>query len=97
MSFFTQLKNRKAELGKTLGSLSQLTGLQVPHISNVLNGAKDAQASTLAALADAMDASWVLVPRHLQPELERLLSGKTIGPDDVPSTIDRLFAGSADD
>lgn len=96
MSFFTQLKNRRAQLGKTLSSLSQLTGMPVSQISNVLNGAKDAQASTLAALADAMDASWVLVPRHLQRELERLLSGKTIGPDEVPSTIDRLFPRNAD-
>jgi transcriptional regulator with XRE-family HTH domain len=97
MNFFGQLKERKDRLGKNLSMLAGLTGMSAPHISNILNGLKDAQASSLDALADAMDAKWVLVPKHLLPELERLLSGKTIAPDDVPSTVDRLFGRDADE
>ena len=94
MDFFEQLRRRRASVGKTLEGLTRLTGIQASNISNILNGAKDARASTLETLADAMDARWVLVPRHLLPEVERLLSGKTVGPDDLPSTVDRLFGGS---
>ncbi|WP_245845207.1 helix-turn-helix domain-containing protein [Noviherbaspirillum humi] len=78
-------------LDRNLAEISQLTGMPASHISTILNGRKDAQASTLEALASAMDAKWMLIPRHLLPEVERLLAGKAVGPDDVPSTIDRLF------
>ena len=65
--------------------------MSVPQVSNVLGGKVDARVGTVEALANAMDANLVLIPKHLLPEVERLLSGKTIGPDDVPSTVDRLF------
>lgn len=97
MNVFTQLKDRKERLAKNLSVLAGLTGMSAPHISNILNGLKDAQASSLEALADAMDARWVLVPKHLLPEVERLMSGKAIAPDDVPSTVDRLFGRKADE
>jgi transcriptional regulator with XRE-family HTH domain len=93
MSISEQLKQRKADLDRTLDGLSTLSGLSAPHISTVLSGSRDARASTLETLADAMDAQWVLVPKHLLSEVERLLSGKSIRPDDVPSTVDRLFGG----
>lgn len=91
MSMSSQLKYRKAQRKGTLAELSTLSGLQAPHISLIVNGVRDARASTLDALANALDAQWVLVPKHLLAEVERLLSGKAIGPDDVPSTVDRLF------
>ena len=74
-------------------SLASLTAMSVPQVSNALNGRADSRLSTLEALADAMDASLVVVPKHLMPELARLLSGKTIGPDDVASTVDRFLEG----
>lgn len=91
MTIFEQLQQRRGELRKTLKSLANLTAMSVPHISNALSGKVDARFSTLEALADAMDARLVLVPKHLLPEISRLLSGKSIGPDDVPSTIDRFL------
>jgi hypothetical protein len=57
----------------------------------MLASGRDMRASTLDALASALDAQWVLVPKHLVPEVERLLSGKGIGPDDAPSSIERLL------
>ena len=93
MTVFAQLQQRRGELGKTLQSLSNLTAMSVPQVSNALSGKVDARLSTLEALADAMDASLLVVPKHLLPEVLRVLSGKTIGPDDVPSTVDRLLGG----
>jgi len=89
-----QLQQRRAQLGRTLQSLSGLTAMSVPQVSNALNGRVDSRLSTLEALADALDASLVVVPKHLMPELARLLAGKAIGPDDVPSTVDRFLAGA---
>jgi predicted transcriptional regulator len=93
MTVFEQLQQRRSHLGKTLQSLANLTAMSMPQVSNVLSGKVDARLSTCEALADAMDARLVLIPKHLLPEVSRLLSGKTIGPDDVPSTVDRLLGG----
>ncbi|MBV6320565.1 helix-turn-helix domain-containing protein [Duganella violaceipulchra] len=93
MSVFEQLQRRRRQQGKTLQSLASLTAMSVPQVSNVLAGKVDSRLGTIEALADAMDASLVLIPKHLLPEVARLLSGKSIGPDDVPSTVDRLLAG----
>jgi transcriptional regulator with XRE-family HTH domain len=89
MSPFEQLQSRRTQLGKSLLDVSRITGMSSSHLSNILNGKKDAQSSTLTALADALDAKWMLIPRHLLPEIERLLSGKT--------TVDRLFGGDANE
>jgi predicted transcriptional regulator len=93
MTVLEQLQQRRGQLGKTLQNLASLTAMSVPQVSNVLSGKVDSRLSTFEALADAMDASLVLIPKHLLPEVTRLLSGKTIGPDDVPSTVDRLLGG----
>jgi transcriptional regulator with XRE-family HTH domain len=93
MSIFEQLQRRRGQLKKTLQSLTRLTAMSVPQVSNALNGKVDSRVSTVEALADALDASLVLIPKHLLPEVLRILSGKTIGSDDIPSTIDRLLQG----
>ena len=93
MTILEQLQQRRCQLGKTLQNLASLTAMSVSQISNALSGKVDSRLTTFIALADAMDASLVLIPKHLLPEVSRLLSGKTIGPDDVPSTVDR-FLGS---
>jgi predicted transcriptional regulator len=93
LTLYEQLQQRRRTLGKTLQSLSEVTAMSVPQVSNVLSGKVDSRLSTIEALADAMDANLVMVPKHLLPEVLRLLSGKTIGPDNVPSTVDRLLGG----
>jgi transcriptional regulator with XRE-family HTH domain len=90
MNFAEQLARRRDQLKRTNASLADITGSTAPHLSTVFTGKKDAQGSTLSAIADALDATWVLVPKHLIPEVERLLSGKTIGPDKVPSAMERV-------
>jgi transcriptional regulator with XRE-family HTH domain len=81
MDFFFQLQQRRAQLRKTLQDLANATGIAVSNISNTITGKKDAQASTLLALADALDARWVLIPKYLIPKIEQLLSDKVNGPD----------------
>jgi len=94
MTIFQQLQQRRNHQGKTLQYLATLTGMSVPQVSNVLGGKVDARLGTIEALANAMDASIVVIPKHLLPEVERLLSGKAIGPDDVPSSVDRFLAST---
>lgn len=91
MSITEQFQQRRRQLSRSLQDISNLTGLSVPQLSNVLAGKVDSRISTFEALADSLDAGLVLVPKHLMPEVSRLLSGKTIGPDDVPSVADRLL------
>ena len=95
MKISEQLAAYRPRARRSLREIHDVTGIATSSISNVLNGKVEARSGTLEALADALDASWVLVPKHLLPEVERLLSGKTIGPDDAPSTVDQLFAGGS--
>lgn len=94
MTIFQQLQQRRNAQGKTLQYLATLTGMSVPQVSNVLGGKVDARLGTVEALANAMEANVVVIPKHLLPEVERLLSGKAIGPDDVPSSVDRFLAST---
>ena len=97
MNFSEQLSVRRAQLNRTLQQIHDVTGIAMSSISKLLSGKSEAKSGTLEALADALDTTWVLVPKHLLPEVERLLSGKAIGPDAAPSTIDQLFGGSANE
>lgn len=92
MKISEQLHARRAQLDRTLQQVHALSGIASSSVSNILNGNVEARSGTLEALADTLDASWVLVPKHLLPEVERLLSGKVIGPDPAPSTVEQLFA-----
>jgi transcriptional regulator with XRE-family HTH domain len=95
MKLSKQLNARRAQSGRTLQQIHDVTGIATSSASRLLSGKSEAKAGTLEALADALDANWVLVPKHLLPEVQRLLSGKAIGPDEAPSTVDQLFGGGA--
>lgn len=91
MKMSEQLTIRRRRANRSLNQLHQVTGIASSSVSNILNGKVEARSGTLEALADALDTTWVLVPKHLLPDVERLLSGKVIGPDEAPSTVDQLF------
>lgn len=93
MLMIGQLRARRAELQRTLQGLTDLTGLSRPYLSGILSAGskKDVRASTLEAVAAGLDAEWMLIPKHLTPEVRRLLSGKTIAPDQVPSAMERML------
>lgn len=88
-----QLKLRRTLQKRTLKDLENLTGLDPSVISNTLSGKRDSRLSTLEALAGAMNTTLVAVPNHLMPEILRLMSGKSIGPDDVLSAAERILRG----
>lgn len=91
MDTIEQLRKRRQEQGKTLEALSQLTGLANASISQILSGKRDPRVGTCELLAAAMDANLVLIPNHLMPEVQRLLSGKAIGPDNVPTAAEMIL------
>jgi transcriptional regulator with XRE-family HTH domain len=93
MNTIEQLQQRRADIKKTLQDLALLTGLDTSVISQSLSGKRDSRISTCETLAGAMDASLMVIPNHLIPEVSRLLSGKSIGPDNVPSAAERLLRG----
>lgn len=90
-SILQQLQQRRAQQQKTLLDLEHLTGIKASVICNAMNGKRDSRLSTLEALAGALDSTLVAVPKHLVPEVMRLLSGKAIGPDDVLPAARRLL------
>lgn len=94
MKIPVQLQSRRVQLQRTLQQIHALSGIALSSVSNILNGHVEARSGTLEAMADTLDASWVLVPKHLLPEVERLLSGKVIGPDAAPSTVEQLFSST---
>lgn len=93
MKFFDQIHVRRVALGKSPTDIAREIAMQLPNVYRLLSGKHDAKASTLDALAASVNAEWVLVPKHLLPEVNRLLSGKTLAPDDVPSAMERMLDG----
>ncbi|WP_316154049.1 helix-turn-helix domain-containing protein [Cupriavidus sp. BIC8F] len=71
----------RAARGKTLTEIGRVLGMASQNLSAILLGKKDSRASTLEALAAALDAEWVLVPNERAQEVRQVLEGKGIGPD----------------
>ncbi|AQV97508.1 transcriptional regulator [Cupriavidus necator] len=67
--------------GKTLTDIGRVLGMATQNLSAILLGKKDSRASTLEALAAALDAQWVLVPNERIQEVRQVLEGKGSGPD----------------
>lgn len=88
-----QIQQLRAQQNKTLRQLADLTGLDPAVISNTLNGKRDSRIGTIEALASALNSSLVVVPNYRLPEVMRILSGKAIGPDDVPTAAEQILAG----
>lgn len=91
MNFLQQIRHRRAALDKPISAIAQEIAMKLPNLYRLLSGRHDTKASTLEALAATLNAQWVLVPKHLVPEVTRLLSGKTLAPDEVPSSIERML------
>jgi transcriptional regulator with XRE-family HTH domain len=91
MSLIDQIKDRQKMTGKTVREIASVVGMDPANVYRVLRSPKDVRESTLEGLAGALDAKWMLVPKHLLPEVERLISGKAVGLDDSPSSLDMLF------
>jgi hypothetical protein len=91
MSFIHQLNARRKSLKRTIPEIAGYIAMQPSNLYRVFAAERDMRGSTLDALAAALDAQWMLVPKHVVPQVERLLSGKSVGPDDAPSSIERML------
>lgn len=63
----------------------------MPNLSAVLRGKSDSRASTLEALASAMNSEWLLVPRERLAEARQVLEGKGAGPDLEARSANDIF------
>jgi transcriptional regulator with XRE-family HTH domain len=88
-----QLKKRRLEMNIVLEDLANATLIAPGAISQILNGKRDARLSSCESLAAAMNANLMVIPYHLMPEVNRLLSGQAIGPDDVPTAAEMILRG----
>ena len=91
MSLTEQLQARRKSLKKTIPEIAEYIAMDPSNVYRMFASGRDMRTSTIEAIAAALGAQWVLVPKHLLPEVERLLSGKSIGPDNVPSSIERML------
>ncbi|WP_454766619.1 helix-turn-helix domain-containing protein [Cupriavidus campinensis] len=91
-AFATQLRQLRTARGLSLSEVGRLIGMAAPNLSVALNGKQDVRASTLDAIATALDAEWVLVPREHLAEIQRIVAGKAQGPDRAaPTSVDLLL------
>lgn len=81
MSLVSQYRQLREARGKTLTDIGRVLGMATQNLSAILLGKKDSRASTLEALAAALDAQWVLVPNERAQEVRQVLEGKGSGPD----------------
>ncbi len=94
MSFISQIRTLIARRKATVTALAPRIGMARPNLTAALSGRHDTRASTLDAVAFALDAEWVLVPNELAQEVRQVLEGKGQGPDrDAKSAAD-LFLES---
>lgn len=94
MALLKQLQARRAAINKPMAEIASYVAMAPSNLYRMLASNRDVKASTLEALAAAMDAEWVLVPKHLKGEVDRLLSGKSLAPDNVPSAVQRMLKDS---
>ena len=94
VSFVSQIRALIARRKVTVTALAPRIGMARPNLTAALSGRHDTRASTLDAVAFALDAEWVLVPQEFGEEVRRVLEGKGQGPDrDAKSAAD-LFLES---
>ena len=91
MSFISQLKELLARRGIAPSRLAELIGMARPNLVTTLAGKHDARGATLDALAAALNAEWVLVPKEHLAAVRRILEGKDIGPDRDAKSAAELF------
>lgn len=83
------LKQAREEKRLSQRALSTRVGMPQAQISKIENAAVDMQASTLIALARALDLELMLVPRNAVPAVKSL-AGVSNRTDDMPSPAYRL-------
>jgi len=93
MPYISQLKKPIAQRSISTLHLAELVGMARSNLSATLAGKHDARGVTLNALAAALDAEWVLVPKEHLLAVRRVLDGKDSGPDRQAKSAVELFIG----
>ena len=83
MTFTDQLAALRAHRRLSLSAIGAIAGMAVPNLSAVLRGRGDTKASTLATIASALDAEWVLVPKEHIDEVRRVIDAGSVSPSDA--------------
>jgi transcriptional regulator with XRE-family HTH domain len=95
MSFIDQLRRLVAQRGTTPARLAGLVGIARPNLVTTLSGKHDTRGSTLEAIAGALDAQWVLVPKEHLAAVRQVLEGRDTGPDrDAKGAVDLFLEKS---
>lgn len=90
------LQAMRKRKGLTQTGLAERTGGTQSHISAIEKGTYDPRASTLIALASALGAEWVLVPKERAAEMRRSagLTGKSGFP---PTVLEEVYVPEPED
>jgi hypothetical protein len=91
MSFLSQLKQRIAQRHTPAARLAALVGMARPNLVTTLSGKHDTRGSTLEAIASALDAAWVLIPKEHLATVQQILEGRDTGPDRAAKSAAELF------
>lgn len=95
-AFHTQLRSLRHARQLSMTDIGRLIGMAASNLSVALSGKQDVRASTLNAIASALDAEWVLVPKEQLDEVRQVLAGKSAGPDRAaPTSVDLLLGDEA--
>ncbi|PLP99699.1 transcriptional regulator [Cupriavidus pauculus] len=87
-----QLRSLRTLRQLSLAAIGRTIGMASSNLSVALSGKQDVRASTLNAIAAALDAEWVLVPKEHLAEVRQTLAGKAAGPDRAaPTSVDLLL------
>ncbi len=91
-SVYDHLRALRDHRGFSLADVGRLIGMAPSNLSAALSGRQDVRASTLNAIAAALDAEWVLVPKEQLEDVRQVLAGKSSGPDRAaPTSVDLLL------
>ncbi|MBX3219739.1 MAG: helix-turn-helix domain-containing protein [Labilithrix sp.] len=93
MGFYEQLQGLRRQRRVKLADAARVIGMAASNLATAIQGKHDVRASTLEAIAAALDADWVLVPREHRLAVQRLLEGKGTGPDQEAKTSVELLLG----
>lgn len=97
MRFLQAIKGLRKAKGLTQGQLADIAGIDQARVSKIEAGTANAEASTLAAIASALDVEIIMVPRRVLGPVQNLIenhlnqskNAETAKP--VKSVRDELF------
>lgn len=76
MRVIDYLSARRKQLNYTLDNLRDKTGLGNSHLSRLLSGHMDVRLSNVEALASALDAELIVVPKEIASEVHQFIASK---------------------